>query len=96
LGLYFLVNSHVQPENYTLVNSTIETDTLSLNKSTWKLFLPRDMKVELVEYELSLSEAWDYTTYKIFIDSVNFIEIRNSKYDSLDAQLGTVKEQEDE
>jgi hypothetical protein len=78
------------------VNSTIETDTLSLSKSTWKLFLPRDMKVEMTEYELSLSEAWDYTTYRLYIDSVNFIEIRNSKYDSLDAQLGTVKEKEDE
>ena len=96
LGLYFLIDFHVDPENYTLVNSTIETDTLALRKSTWELFLPRDMKVELVEYELSWSEAWDYTTYRLYIDSVNYIEIRNSKYDSLDAQFGTLKEKEDE
>ena len=84
--LYFIVDSHIEPHNFTMENIKIETDTLDLKGTQYQVFLPHNMEVKLEKYELSLSESWDYTIYKIFIDSVNYIEIRNEMYDSLDAK----------
>ena len=83
---YFIIDDHTEPENFTMSTEIVETDTLDLGNTSYQLFLPHDMKMELYSYELSLSEMWDYTVYRVFIDFVNYIEIRNSKYDSLDAK----------
>lgn len=91
LLLYFLTDAHLNSKNYIIEKDKITTDTLSLDGSSYQLILPNDMKVCRDRYTLSLSEAWDYTVYRLYIDSTRYIEIRNSQYDTLDVKYGQLK-----
>jgi len=95
-ALYFLIRENTKPESCMIEKTTMVADTLDLDGSTYQLFLPCDMKIYATEYTQSLSASWDYTVYRVYIDSITYIEIRNDKYDTLDAKFGKLKVDGDE
>ena len=87
LILYIAISMNVGAENYVIDKNTIKMERIDFKNI--HIIFPDTLNVEVIEYDVSLSAFWDYKIYRIYIDSVRYIEIFPAKYDSLDIQVGT-------
>ncbi len=86
LGLYVIIEKNVQPENFIIDRNMVEMEGLDFKGI--EIIFSDTLDVEVTEYLVPLSTFWDYKVYRIYIDSVTYIEIRPEQYDSLDIQIG--------
>ena len=76
-----------QRQNYRIDKNVVFEKHLVISKGI-DLEFNKKLKVEIVQYSMPNGSAMDYNTYKIYIDSVNYIEYKSNMYDSLDMKYG--------
>ena len=86
LLLYITIEMNVRPENFIIDKNMVGIKKLDFKQV--ELIFSDTLDVEVTEYLVPLSTFWDYKVYRIYIDSVKYIEIRPTEYDCLDIQLG--------
>ena len=74
-------------QNYRIDKNIVIVHQLELEKGK-ELKFNKDLKIEITQYNMPNGTSLDYKTYRIYIDSVNYIEYKSDMYDSLDMKYG--------
>jgi len=92
--LYIFVDNQKSPENYIISKKIINTDVLKLGKTKmYELRFHDSLNVEIIACEIPLSIQWDYENYRVYLDSVKYIDIYSSSFDSSHYKLGKLIEE---
>jgi hypothetical protein len=90
LIFYFIIVDNTTQEDYLIDKNYSNVKTMKLPKRAYKFVFSDTMRVEVTEYDMPLGAFWDYKTYRIYIDSITYIDIYSiPKYDSTDIDAGT-------
>lgn len=86
LVLYVTIEMNVRPENFIIDRNMVGIKKLKFKQI--EMVFSDTLDVEVIEYSVPLSTFWDYKVYRIYIDSLTYIEIIPDQYDSLDIHIG--------
>lgn len=73
-------------QNYKIDKDIVMTDRIQMPSAS--LSFSKKLKVEIIEFDMPMVEFKDYKNYRIYFDSLTYIDIKNNKFDSLDLKYG--------
>lgn len=95
IGLIFLLiacwitlRELARTENYRIDKNTIFVNNISILNDNKNIIFNKKLKVEVIEFDMPLSGILDYTNYRIYLDSLTYIIINSSSFDSLHLKYG--------
>lgn len=77
---------NIVPENYSIDREVLITDSLAIG--TQQLRFSKELKLEITTFDMALGSIGDYTQYRIFLDSLTYIDLYTEPFDSLHLELG--------
>ena len=75
-------------QNYKIDKNIVMVDRVSPSPNSPTMIFNKKLKVEVIEFDMPMGEFKDYTNYRIYLDSVTYIDVNSSSFDSLDLKLG--------
>lgn len=84
--LYIFIREFSSNDRY-IMNTTYNQNTIIAADGETKITTTIAYKVEQKDFILPNSTIFDYTVYRIWTDSVNYIEISPASFDSTDEKL---------
>ena len=76
------------PQHYKIDKTVIFVDKLSTNSNAPTLIFSKKIKVEITSFDMPLGQLLDYENYRIYFDSLTYIDINSKSFDSLDLKYG--------
>lgn len=75
-------------QNYKIDKNVIVEDSLKIETNYPILMFSRNLKIEITEFDMPMGVFRDYRNYRIYFDSLTYIDIKDNSYDSLDLKYG--------
>ena len=86
--LWATLRSLMSNQNYKIDRTEIVTDNIEGNDNVSEIRFSKKLRVEVLNFDLEYSRMKDYSTYRIYLDSLTYIDVKNSKFDSLHLKYG--------
>ena len=75
-------------QNYKIDKNTIIIDRLRPSSNNRELLFSKKLTVEITEFDMPMGGINDYTNYRIYLDSLTYIDVNSSSFDSLHIKYG--------
>lgn len=88
LACWGVIREFSRTQNYKVDKNIAMVDRVSPPSNYLKITFNKKLKVEVMKFDMPMGKFKDYINYRIYLDSVTYIDVNSSSFDSLDLKLG--------